>query len=643
MIKWLQSLSVGIGLTLGLLWMLTPHSNVEAAGGAVSGARGGISSPMRVNGPEYPGETSRLAPLLLAGGSTISGTLSSDDTWGPGVITVTGDITITGGTVITVVPGTQVQMATSDGLSSGVDPARIEWIIYGALRANGPVTFTSQSGTPAGGDWYGLLFLPGSVGWLDHAVVQYGVHGVVISTTNLITIADSTIRYNRDVPPVGVDAWGAGVAIFTGTHHVTNTQMYSNSLQASKSARAMGAGVYLVGGSTLFENCAVHDNQAASDGSDGFGGGLALWGGGAPTLRHCDVHHNTVAAYNRAFGGGVDIDDTDAVLEADTSVHDNTAAAITADAYGGGVSIGSSGRVPTPIIRNSRVTTNTCQVAANTCQTPAAYCSCYGGGVGFFDGSQTRAVISHSLIAANVNQPAPAVLSPTIACGGGIGMASGATADRFDGNVIRDNQAVSYNGGSLGGGVCLAFQAAASATNNLLFNNIATDQLLASGSGGGVFANGPDAYLANNTVVSNTAAYYGGGVYLSAGGLLSNTIVVSNSAGLDGGGVYWIGGSAGYNDVWGNTCTGTGPDYATGGSPRPPTDINADPLFAGSGDLTAAYHLRSGSPAIDKGTDIGLVPNQDYDDQPRPQGSHRDIGFDEVSSRVFLPVLLKNR
>lgn len=81
-------------------------------------------------------------------------------------------------------------------LKSGIDISRTEWIISGTLRVNGPVTFTSQSGTPGCEDWYGLRFMPGSAGYLNGDIVEYGVHAVEIDTTNRITVAGSTLRYN---------------------------------------------------------------------------------------------------------------------------------------------------------------------------------------------------------------------------------------------------------------------------------------------------------------------------------------------------------------------------------------------------------------------------------------------------------------
>jgi hypothetical protein len=330
------------------------------------------------------------------------------------------------------------------------------------------------------------------------------------------------------------------------------------------------------------------------------------------------------------------------VIEADTFVHDNRASGGTT-AYGGGICLSEAGMpAPTrPIIRDSRVMSNAVYIAGHPTGVRIAS---IGGGVAFYENSQTRAVISNTVIGGNT---ALAFASDT--CGGGIGMAKGASADRIDGNLIRDNWVGSSpnpNIVALGGGICLTSTNSVTVTNNLIFNNQVGNMAHPFPLGGGIYANGPNSYLVNNTIVSNTALYggQGGGVYL-ADGVLSNTVVVSNTAlffSADGGGVYWAGGSVGYNDVWGNSCP-SGADYATGGSPRPPTDIFTDPLFLGSGDLATRYHLQPNSPCIDAGTSVGLVPSQDYDGDLRPRGSQHDIGFDEVwVRRTYLPLVMRS-
>jgi hypothetical protein len=444
------------------------------------------------------------------------------------------------------------------------------------------------------------------------------------------------------------------LVLYDGTHLVTNTAIHDNRAEtnlntAAPGTWAEGGGVHMVypAGPTLFENCKLYDNHALNHQMAGYGGDA---GAGAlnvlradPIIRHCEIYSNTSTGDQRAFGGGLYLGDSNAVIEADTYIHDNQTLGSTM-AYGGGICLSEAGMpAPTrPIIRDSRVTSNMAYIAGHPSGVRIAS---IGGGVAFYENSQTRAVISNTLIGGNT---ASAFASDT--CGGGIGMAKGASADRFEGNLIRDNQLGSTpdpNIVGLGGGICLTSTNSVTVTNNLIFNNRIGGMGVASQRGGGIYANGSDSYLVNNTIVSNTALYggQGGGVYL-ADGVLSNTVVVSNSAPhfstADGGGVFWAGGSVGYNDVWGNSCL-TGTNYATGGKPRPPTDISADPLFTGSGDLATRYHLQLNSPCIDAGTSVGLVPDQDYDRDPRPHGSQHDIGFDEAwGRRTFLPLVLRS-
>ena len=77
-----------------------------------------------------------------------------------------------------------------------------------------------------------------------------------------------------------------------------------------------------------------------------------------------------------------------------------------------------------------------------------------------------------------------------------------------------------------------------------------------------------------------------------------------------------------YNNVWGNGLA----DYNNVSAG--PNDISANPLFAGPafGD----FHLKSTSPCIDAGTDVGIMV--DIDGHARPAADGFDIGADEAIS-----------
>ena len=588
-------------------------------------------------------------PHVLPGGSTVSGVLSSDDIWGPGTITVTGDIVINAGVTIDIVPGTTVQMAINDGGDLGFDATHIEYMVAGTLRAQGPVTFTSQSQGPACQDWVGINFLAGGAGYLQDTLVEYGVHAVEIHTTNPITIADSTLRHNCHLAPPFTYGRGAGLLIDKGTHLITNTMIYDNFVVAGLGSKfAEGGGVEIVypAGPSLFENCTLYDNHAQNVEQDAAGGGMNI-GAADPILRHCEIFSNSVTARQRAFGGGVNLDNSSAVLEANTFIHDNNAFAQTSHAWGGGVSIGEAlmSVPPAPVIRDSKITTNTCQTPFD--QVTALWC--FGGGIGFYGGSWTQTVISGTVVADNQNLGAAAA-------GGGIGMDGGASADHFDGNLVVNNVAQSGGWGAYGGGVCLFDSNPVTVSNSLVFHNLVdgAGRSLAA-HGGGIYADGPGFQLVNNTVVSNTTANafqtYGGGVFLDDGNLFS-TIVVDNTAGphggggADGGGVFWQGGVADYNDVWNNAClaAGCGVNYSAPGVP-PANDIVADPLFIGSGDVATRHHLAPRSPCVDQvAAAIPGIPylDHDYDGDSRPINVKHDIGFDEVLAYIYLPLVVQD-
>ena len=69
--------------------------------------------------------------------------------------------------------------------------------------------------------------------------------------------------------------------------------------------------------------------------------------------------------------------------------------------------------------------------------------------------------------------------------------------------------------------------------------------------------------------------------------------------------------------------------------------VEGDPRFV---DIAAAdFHLRSDSPAIDRGS-AAAAPDADWDGDPRPIGAGYDIGADEYAERLYLylPLVVRN-
>ena len=253
-----------------------------------------------------------------------------------------------------------------------------------------------------------------------------------------------------------------------------------------------------------------------------------------------------------------------------------------------------------------------CEITSNTLVTASGL----GSGAGIGIEGNTQAEIRNNLISDNQNVPTGGSSG-----GGGIGFYTSAQAALVDGNVITNNLAWG-TGHSEGGGIDAWERNVFIASNNLFVGN-RTRTI-----GGAMNLNGTISVL-NNTIIGNTAQN-GGGLYRQSGSNRTyNNIIVSNTATGSGGGVYGSSGSAGYNNVWNNTPN----DYNAG---PPPTDIQVDPLFLGTGDLVQQFHLRQDSPVINAGTNTGTgLPSIDFDGQARPLGTTWDMGFDEVDPFIY--------
>jgi hypothetical protein len=273
------------------------------------------------------------------------------------------------------------------------------------------------------------------------------------------------------------------------------------------------------------------------------------------------------------------------------------------------------------------------------------------------------------------------IVANNSAADGGGGISSSFGSPLIQRNVIKDNgQTSGFSGGIGGGGVSIAGASAVQLLDNQIYGNS-----WASSSGGGVslFAAGTPT-LRNNVIANNTAYSQGGGIWIvnQSEALAVQNIIVGNSA-PRGGGVYWLvpSGARGpffvNNTISGNSSTQGSGIFADGFDGQAQVvnsivvaapgqvaivcgsfdtskpffqfnnvvsasaspyggicgdqtgsngNISADPQFRD--ETTGDYHLKVGSPAIDKGT---FHPDSLVD----PDGYQRPADGDGDGTAVF--------
>ena len=158
-----------------------------------------------------------------------------------------------------------------------------------------------------------------------------------------------------------------------------------------------------------------------------------------------------------------------------------------------------------------------------------------------------------------------------------------------------------------------------------------------SGQGGGLYCHSSSPTIANCMIVKNFAAVEGGGLFSKDSAVdITNCTLSKNFGYQHGGGFYCYGSASDITNciLWGNNALQGQEIYTPSGIPTVrysdvrggwygEGNIDADPLFAGSGDL----HLTFSSPCIDSGTDVEIYT--DLEGDPRPTGAGFDMGADE--------------
>jgi len=297
------SLTVGLGLTLGLIWLLGgPTQPVQAEPGILCVAPGGgcdtavcgstcYASVQAAVDAASPGDEIRVASGVYTGVQNVP-SLNTGTFTATQVVVITKTVTIRGGYTTTnwTTPYPITQPTTLDAQGQGR-------VIY----ARGNITLTIEglriTGGDGGGSDGGGLYLGGSIS---------------------ATLSGNTIISNT----AGYGGYGGGLCLDLGNNVYNNggATLSRNAIISNTASYGGGLGLKDTSGVTLSDNTIV-SNTARND-----GGGLYLWFSSA-TFNGNAIYANTAQGY----GGGLCLENSE------TTLIGNIIYANTAQEEGGGL------------------------------------------------------------------------------------------------------------------------------------------------------------------------------------------------------------------------------------------------------------------------------------------------------------------